>query len=174
MNTKRSISYTRTFYLHFASSLFFPRRNLNTVARQLSTASSSLAIMANSFPKMPSALTFELEAKCSVSTQDLYPKLCSRYWLYIQTTKARAADLTLPHGKVQLPLFMPVATQASLKGLTPDQLEETGCRLCLNNTYHLGLKPGQEVLDTIGGAHKLQGWKHNILTDSGGYVFYLV
>jgi hypothetical protein len=65
---------------------------------------------------------------------------------------------------------MPVATQASLKGLTPQQLEETGCRLCLNNTYHLGLKPGQEVLEKIGGAHKLQGWKHNILTDSGGYV----
>ncbi|KAH8593511.1 tRNA-guanine(15) transglycosylase-like protein [Bisporella sp. PMI_857] len=99
---------------------------------------------------MPSALTFELTARCS-------------------TTKARAAILTLPHGPVSLPLFMPVATQASLKGLTPQQLEETGCRLCLNNTYHLGLKPGQEVLDSIGGAHKLQGWKHNILTDSGGF-----
>ena len=68
---------------------------------------------------------------------------------------------------------MPVATQASLKGLTPEQLEDTSCRLCLNNTYHLGLKPGQAVLDTIGGAHKLQGWKHNILTDSGGLVFWL-
>ena len=55
----------------------------------------------------------------------------------IQTTKARAATLHLPHGPVQLPMFMPVATQASLKGLTPEQLEETGCRLCLNNTYHL-------------------------------------
>jgi queuine tRNA-ribosyltransferase catalytic subunit len=65
---------------------------------------------------------------------------------------------------------MPVATQASLKGLTAEQLEETGCRLCLNNTYHLGLKPGQSVLDTIGGAHKLQGWRYNILTDSGGLV----
>ncbi|RYP30757.1 hypothetical protein DL768_011189 [Monosporascus sp. mg162] len=65
---------------------------------------------------------------------------------------------------------MPVATQASLKGLTPEQLEETGCRLCLNNTYHLGLKPGQDVLAAVGGAHKLQGWNHNILTDSGGYV----
>lgn len=64
---------------------------------------------------------------------------------------------------------MPVATQASLKGLLPDQLEDTGCRLCLNNTYHLGLKPGQTVLDTVGGAHKLQGWRHNILTDSGGF-----
>lgn len=78
--------------------------------------------------------------------------------------------MTLPHGVVQLPLFMPVATQASLKGLTPHQLEQAGCRLCLNNTYHLALKPGQEVLDRVGGAHKLQGWKHNLLTDSGGYV----
>jgi tRNA-guanine family transglycosylase len=59
---------------------------------------------------------------------------------------------------------MPVATQASLKGLTPEQLEAAGCRLCLNNTYHLGLKPGQAVLDKVGGAHKLQSWNHNILT----------
>ncbi len=65
---------------------------------------------------------------------------------------------------------MPVATQASLKGLTPEQLEDTGCMLCLNNTYHLGLKPGQAVLDAVGGAHNLQGWNHNILTDSGGLV----
>jgi tRNA-guanine family transglycosylase len=65
---------------------------------------------------------------------------------------------------------MPVATQASLKGLMPEQLEDTGCMLCLNNTYHLGLKPGQATLDTIGGAHKLQGWNRNILTDSGGLV----
>ncbi|KAL2761213.1 hypothetical protein ACRALDRAFT_2131589 [Sodiomyces alcalophilus JCM 7366] len=64
---------------------------------------------------------------------------------------------------------MPVATQASLKGLTPEQLEESGCRLCLNNTYHLGLKPGQDVLSSVGGAHEFQGWSHNILTDSGGF-----
>lgn len=68
---------------------------------------------------------------------------------------------------------MPVATQASLKGLTYDQLKDTGCMLCLNNTYHLGLKPGQAVLDHVGGAHKLQGWDRNILTDSGGWVFTL-
>jgi queuine tRNA-ribosyltransferase len=60
-------------------------------------------------------------------------------------------------------------TTKALKGLTPQQLEDTGCRLCLNNTYHLGLKPGQDVLDTVGGAHKFQGWNHNILTDSGGF-----
>lgn len=85
-----------------------------------------------------------------------------------QTTRARASILTLPHGPVSLPIFQPVATQASLKGLTPNQLAQLGCNLCLNNTYHLGLKPGQNALDVIGGAHKLQGWKGNILTDSGG------
>ncbi|KAF4512773.1 hypothetical protein G6O67_000114 [Ophiocordyceps sinensis] len=105
--------------------------------------------MANLVHSSP-ALTFELVARCS-------------------TTKARASVIKLPHGPVQLPIFMPVATQASLKGITPQQLEETGCVLCLNNTYHLGLKPGQKVLDAIGGAHKLQGWNHNILTDSGGF-----
>ncbi|THZ15471.1 queuine tRNA-ribosyltransferase [Aureobasidium pullulans] len=94
---------------------------------------------------MHSALTYESVARCSV-------------------TKARAATLQLPHGSVPLPIFMPVATQASLKGLTPHQLDETSCRLCLNNTYHLGLKPGQATLDAIGGAHKLQSWPHNILT----------
>ncbi|KAI9678207.1 MAG: hypothetical protein M1817_006152 [Caeruleum heppii] len=64
---------------------------------------------------------------------------------------------------------MPVATQASLKGLTPEQLEQTSCRLCLNNTYHLGLKPGQATLEAVGGAHRFQSWPHNILTDSGGF-----
>ena len=78
---------------------------------------------------------------------------------------------------------MPVATQGSLKGLTPEQLEATGCRICLNNTYHLyimiksvqlailrtdsvkrGLRPGKSILDKIGGAHRLQSWPHNILT----------
>ena len=88
--------------------------------------------------------------------------------LLSKTTKARASNMILPHGPVQLPIFMPVATQASIKGLTASQLAQTGCNLCLNNTYHLGLKPGQEVLDAIGGAHELQGWNGNILTDSGG------
>ncbi|ROT41785.1 queuine tRNA-ribosyltransferase [Sodiomyces alkalinus F11] len=106
--------------------------------------------MASSTIGSSAALTFELGARCS-------------------TTRARASILTLPHGPVRLPVFMPVATQASLKGLTPEQLEETGCRLCLNNTYHLGLKPGQDVLASVGGAHKFQGWNHNLLTDSGGF-----
>ncbi|KAL4803961.1 Queuine tRNA-ribosyltransferase [Aspergillus unguis] len=117
-----------------------------------SLKAASSASMSTAAPRkaMPSALTFDLHQKCS-------------------TTKARASTLKLPHGSVPLPIFMPVATQASLKGLTYDQLKQTGCMLCLNNTYHLGLKPGQAVLDQVGGAHKLQGWDRNILTDSGGF-----
>ncbi|KAI9370631.1 tRNA-guanine(15) transglycosylase-like protein [Aspergillus egyptiacus] len=132
----------------------WPRYILYPLNRRPKSASLLLVrSMSTSAPPrkaMPSALTFDLHRKCS-------------------TTKARASTLHLPHGSVPLPIFMPVATQASLKGLTYDQLKETGCMLCLNNTYHLGLKPGQAVLDEVGGAHKLQGWDRNILTDSGGF-----
>ncbi|QSL67185.1 hypothetical protein MERGE_001575 [Pneumocystis wakefieldiae] len=85
------------------------------------------------------------------------------------TSKARAGLLTLPHGNVETPVFMPVATQATLKGITSKQLERLGCRLILNNTYHLGLRPGQSILDSIGGAHIFQQWPYNLLTDSGGF-----
>ncbi|KAL0575742.1 hypothetical protein V5O48_006229 [Marasmius crinis-equi] len=68
-----------------------------------------------------------------------------------------------------LPTFMPVATQAAIKGLTPEQVESLGITLILNNTYHLNLRPGIEVLNAAGGAHKFQGWNHNLLTDSGGF-----
>ena len=64
---------------------------------------------------------------------------------------------------------MPVATQAAIKGLTPQQMEALGVTLILNNTYHLNLRPGIRVLDAAGGAHKFQGWKRNMLTDSGGF-----
>ncbi|KAG6811533.1 Queuine tRNA-ribosyltransferase catalytic subunit 1 [Tricholoma furcatifolium] len=68
-----------------------------------------------------------------------------------------------------LPTFMPVATQAAIKGLTAEQVESLGVSLILNNTYHLNLRPGLEVLKAAGGAHKFQGWKRNLLTDSGGF-----
>ncbi|EEB05660.1 queuine tRNA-ribosyltransferase [Schizosaccharomyces japonicus yFS275] len=97
-----------------------------------------------------SALEFRVVARCS-------------------TTKARAANMVLPHGPVNTPVFMPVGTQASLKGVLPEQLEKLGCQIMLNNTYHLGLKPGQKVLDAVGGAHRFQTWTRNILTDSGGF-----
>jgi queuine tRNA-ribosyltransferase catalytic subunit len=63
-----------------------------------------------------------------------------------------------------LPTFMPVATQAAIKGLTPQQVESLGINLILNNTYHLNLRPGIKVLQEAGGAHKFQGWNHNLLT----------
>lgn len=65
-----------------------------------------------------------------------------------------------------LPTFMPVATQAAIKGLTPQQVEALGINLILNNTYHLNLRPGIKVLNEAGGAHRFQGWKHNLLTVS--------
>ncbi|KAI7854330.1 queuine tRNA-ribosyltransferase [Circinella umbellata] len=99
---------------------------------------------------MKSALTFETIARCS-------------------TTKAKASLLTLPHGPVNTPVFMPVGTQGTLKGITPKQLEDLNCQIMLNNTYHLGLKPGQETLDLVNGAHKFQKWNRNLLTDSGGF-----
>jgi len=63
-----------------------------------------------------------------------------------------------------LPTFMPVATQAAIKGLTPQQMQALGVTLILNNTYHLNLRPGLEVLEAAGGAHKFQNWDGNLLT----------
>lgn len=77
--------------------------------------------------------------------------------------------MELAHGVTMLPTFMPVATQAAIKGLTPQQVESLGITLILNNTYHLNLRPGIKVLDEAGGAHKFQGWNRNLLTDSGGF-----
>ncbi|KIK99425.1 hypothetical protein PAXRUDRAFT_132118 [Paxillus rubicundulus Ve08.2h10] len=85
------------------------------------------------------------------------------------TTRARVCRMQLAHGVTMLPTFMPVATQAAIKGLTPQQVESLGITLILNNTYHLNLRPGTQVLHEAGGAHKFQGWKRNMLTDSGGF-----
>ncbi|KAF9471596.1 tRNA-guanine transglycosylase [Pholiota conissans] len=85
------------------------------------------------------------------------------------TTRARVSRMTLAHGVTMLPTFMPVATQAAIKGLTANQMQALGVTLILNNTYHLNLRPGLEVLNQAGGAHKFQGWDRNLLTDSGGF-----
>ena len=83
--------------------------------------------------------------------------------------RARSGLLDLPHCTLRTPIFMPVATQGALKGVTVTQLEELDCEIILGNTYHLGLRPGEDVLNTHGGVHGLQGWRRNILTDSGGF-----
>ncbi|CAG7850857.1 Queuine tRNA-ribosyltransferase; AltName: Full=Guanine insertion enzyme; AltName: Full=tRNA-guanine transglycosylase [Serendipita indica DSM 11827] len=80
--------------------------------------------------------------------------------------------MVLGHGTTVLPTFMPVATQAALKGLTPQQVEQLGVSLMLNNTYHLNLRPGTEVLRQAGGAHAFQGWRRNLLTVYVPSIFY--
>jgi queuine tRNA-ribosyltransferase len=82
---------------------------------------------------------------------------------------ARRGRLTTPHGPVETPFFMPVGTQASVKALTQEALEELGAEIILANTYHLYLRPGHELVRKLGGLHKFMSWPRAILTDSGGY-----
>ncbi|MBQ0050811.1 MAG: tRNA guanosine(34) transglycosylase Tgt [Treponema sp.] len=83
--------------------------------------------------------------------------------------KARTGTLHLPHGDVQTPVFMPVGTNATVKALTKDDLEEIGFEIILANTYHLYLRPGPDTIEEAGGLHGFSGWKKNFLTDSGGF-----
>jgi queuine tRNA-ribosyltransferase len=82
---------------------------------------------------------------------------------------ARASVLTTPHGRVETPTFMPVGTQGSVKGLTPDEVASTGARIVLGNTYHLWLRPGADTVAKLGGLHGFTRWPHAMLTDSGGF-----
>ncbi|OHB76853.1 MAG: tRNA guanosine(34) transglycosylase Tgt [Planctomycetes bacterium RBG_16_55_9] len=82
---------------------------------------------------------------------------------------ARLGLLTTAHGQVETPVFMPVGTAGAVKGITPQQLEETGASMILANTYHLLLRPGVETIERLGGLHKFMAWNRPILTDSGGY-----
>jgi queuine tRNA-ribosyltransferase len=85
------------------------------------------------------------------------------------TTSSRAGKLTLAHGVVETPIFMPVGTQGTVKTLSPDELEQIGAQIILSNTYHLYLRPGQELIHQAGGLHQFMNWQRPILTDSGGY-----
>src|SRR6201982_2688252 len=98
-----------------------------------------------------SALRFEIQATCA-------------------ETGARAGLLHTAHGTVETPVFMPVGTQATVKGLTQrDLAEELAVRFLLANTYHLYLRPGHEVIRRLGGLHRFMAWPRAILTDSGGF-----
>lgn len=97
-----------------------------------------------------SPLVFEIIAECSSS-------------------KARSARIALPHSTIDSPVFMPVGTQGTLKGLLPEQLSQMGYRMMLGNTYHLGHRPGHEVVAKAGGLHSFMNWNHSLLTDSGGF-----
>jgi len=85
------------------------------------------------------------------------------------STRARLGHLRTPHGEVQTPVFMPVGTNATVKALDPDDLDEVGAQIILCNTYHLYLRPGHERIERLGGLHKFMCWQKPILTDSGGY-----
>jgi queuine tRNA-ribosyltransferase len=85
------------------------------------------------------------------------------------SSSARAGRLTLPHGVVETPQFMPVGTNATVKALDPDDLHEVGATIVLANTYHLELRPGSDRIGRLGGLHAFMGWDAPILTDSGGF-----
>jgi queuine tRNA-ribosyltransferase len=85
---------------------------------------------------------------------------------------ARRGRRHTPHGIVETPVFMPVGTQATVKGLTPEQVREAGAQIILANTYHLALRPGDSVVAEMGGLHRFMAWDRPILTDSGGFQIY--
>lgn len=82
---------------------------------------------------------------------------------------ARAGVLTLPHGRVQTPCFMPVGTRGAVRGLHPAEVERAGAQILLGNTYHLHLRPGEDVVAALGGLHGFTTWQRPMLTDSGGF-----
>src|SRR5712675_265525 len=84
-------------------------------------------------------------------------------------SRARVGELRTPHGVVATPAFMPVGTQATVKGMLPEAVRAGGADIVLGNTYHLMLRPGAERIATLGGLHNLMNWPHPILTDSGGF-----
>jgi queuine tRNA-ribosyltransferase len=82
---------------------------------------------------------------------------------------ARAGTLALPHGEIRTPAFMPVGTHGVVRGLSPREIERTGAQIILGNTYHLHLRPGEEVIEAMGGLHRFTTWPRPMLTDSGGF-----
>jgi len=94
------------------------------------------------------------------------------YYEHIHTCKqsgARLGRVHTPHGTFDTPVFMPVGTQATIKGMSPEEVEDMGARIILSNTYHLWMRPGNQVVAKAGGLHNFMNWKHSILTDSGGF-----
>jgi len=87
-------------------------------------------------------------------------------------SSGRRGLLTTTHGKVETPAFIPVGTAGAVKGISPQQLKETGADIVLANTYHLLIRPGVDVVEALGGLHKFMAWKDPILTDSGGYQIF--
>ncbi len=95
-----------------------------------------------------------------------------KYSLEKKDGRSRAGIIETPHGIIHTPVFMPVGTQATVKTMTPEELEEIGAEIILGNTYHLYLKPGDELIAKFGQLHNFMNWKKPILTDSGGFQIF--
>ena len=87
----------------------------------------------------------------------------------IKRSKARAGVIKTPHGEIETPIFVPVGTQGSVKALDPKQLHELGAQVVLANTYHLHLRPGEELIKKFGGLAKFMSWNGPTMTDQGGF-----
>lgn len=98
--------------------------------------------------------------------------MSKNFRLLAKDGSARLGVLKLTHGEIETPVFMPVGTYGSVKGLTPNNLHEINSQIILGNTFHLWLRPGIEVLENFGGLHQLIGWDNPILTDSGGFQIF--
>lgn len=99
---------------------------------------------------MPQPVTYELIKTCKQSG-------------------VRLGVVHTPHGDIPTPIYMPVGTQATVKAMTPREMEEIGAKIILSNTYHLHLRPGEEIVREAGGLHSFMAWPHPVLTDSGGF-----
>ena len=91
------------------------------------------------------------------------------YEVFKKNGNARIGKIKTPHGEIETPVFMPVGTQATVKTMTPEELLKIGSEIILGNTYHLYLRPGDELVSEFGGLHKFMNWDKPILTDSGGF-----
>jgi queuine tRNA-ribosyltransferase len=92
-----------------------------------------------------------------------------RFELDGSSERARAATFTTPHGAIHTPAFMPVGTHGAVKAMTPEQVRSTGAEVVLANTYHLALRPGEALIQKLGGLHRFMSWSGPVLTDSGGF-----
>ncbi len=104
-----------------------------------------------------------------VINQKAAPQAVGHFKIEGTDGNARAARLQTAHGEIQTPVFMAVGTRGTVKAMAPDELETLGCQVVLGNTYHLHLRPGEDVVKHLGGLHKFMGWNKPILTDSGGF-----
>src|SRR5688572_9283031 len=91
------------------------------------------------------------------------------FWIDATSGAARSGSLKLPHGTVDTPAFMPVGTQATVRTLSPADLKAVGAQIVLANTYHLHVRPGEDVIEQLGGLHQFMAWERPLLTDSGGF-----